>query len=824
MALPLSYLAPGAAVQFQDFILRWGTHYIKSGKFGGSLDIFKTMEANQVSSKAEFSQVMEAEFRSFFASLHAKVEQSGGSSQKQQSKTSSTSISVEGGDQQIASLISDVNSPTIKNEIKQWLESIRTFPKPFKFMVAPITDLIKFNPSSLFTDEERDWGCERHSADMKKDPDTGESYYEIKINGTLTRKKCPYKDRDYLVHVINRRKTSLERAVAVYMEEGPISVSDITLPAGRSGCQTENYKFQEKSGKPTWQAITEDEATILIIFNTRRELSGTFRGPVKITPYMEKYVKCFDNQWFVGDSHDQMDMTTACDRGSRKDLEICILGMVLTYSPQNGYLTLKRENFQTSNATFPGLKTDMIDSLIAHAEWPADHIFQMDTVIGYLPCNVKWSNALRFDPSNKEGKCLHFTASSKGTIFVIFAAVPNNKDTWYYVQISTYGVGIFKSQRLMVSSVDVNAVGLGAEILYQSYFVCVKETSKSTVIEYGKSQGTTEFGDVYLTMIDRDDPLFVRFYSFGNGEDPLEVVDAHILSRHLTKAHCKGDTVHDKETNMCVQDCHVLCDPNQGCRSTSSGKPLATDCNACRYVKNAVTGECLKKCPEGWDKKDNNTCVKRVDPCEDVQCLNGGTCQSVDEKTFNCTCLGDFTGEYCETRISKCKASSCYNGGTCEDNSDGTIKCNCRTWYKGTYCQTGVDACTVYSCHNGGTCRNLGDGRFTCSCRSYYKGTYCQTAEPRPTSFTICEGNRNTINCHARRISVLYASYGRHNRNTCSHHHIYTTNCHAGNSLSIVRNKCNNWNRCTLYASNSVFGDPCRGTHKYLRVTYKCID
>ena len=116
----------------------------------------------------------------------------------------------------------------------------------------------------------------------------------------------------------------------------------------------------------------------------------------------------------------------------------------------------------------------------------------------------------------------------------------------------------------MVSSVDVNAVGLGAEILYQSYFVCVKETSKSTVIEYGKSQGTTEFGDVYLTMIDRDDPLFVRFYSFGNGEDPMEVVDAHILSRHLTKAHCRGDTVHDQQTNMCEQDCHVLCDPNEG--------------------------------------------------------------------------------------------------------------------------------------------------------------------------------------------------------------------------------------------------------------------
>ena len=116
----------------------------------------------------------------------------------------------------------------------------------------------------------------------------------------------------------------------------------------------------------------------------------------------------------------------------------------------------------------------------------------------------------------------------------------------------------------MVSTVDASAVGLGENILYQSYFVCLKETFKSTVIEYGKSQGTTEVGDVYLTMIDIDKPLFVRFYSFGNGEKPMEVVDAHIISRHLTKANCKGDTVLDKETNMCVQNCHELCDPTRG--------------------------------------------------------------------------------------------------------------------------------------------------------------------------------------------------------------------------------------------------------------------
>ena len=86
-------------------------------------------------------------------------------------------------------------------------------------MVAPITDLLKFNPSSLFTDEERDWGCEAHTADMKEDPETNEHYYEVKVNGTIIQKFCPYKDRDTLVYLIDRRRNGLERAIAVYMEE-----------------------------------------------------------------------------------------------------------------------------------------------------------------------------------------------------------------------------------------------------------------------------------------------------------------------------------------------------------------------------------------------------------------------------------------------------------------------------------------------------------------------------------------------------------------------------------------------------------------------------
>ena len=184
--------------------------------------------------------------------------------------------------------------------------------------------------------------------------------------------------------------------------------------------------------------MTEGGTTFLVIFNTRQELQGSFNGPVKIPPRTEKYVRYFKSEWLVGESRDPIDLFTGCNLGDLKKQQICILGLVLRY--QTGLFTMAKEDFELSKETFPNLVSIMTGSLIAHSEWPSEHISSLEKVIGYLPCNVKWSNV----PRSEEGKCLHFTASSKGTIFVIFAAVPNNKDTWYYVQISPYGVCIFK--------------------------------------------------------------------------------------------------------------------------------------------------------------------------------------------------------------------------------------------------------------------------------------------------------------------------------------------------------------------------------------------
>ena len=91
-------------------------------------------------------------------------------------------------------------------------------------------------------------------------------------------------------------------------------------------------------------------------------------------------------------------------------------------------------------------------------------------------------------------------------------------------------------------------------------------------------------------------------------------------------------------------------------------------------------------------------------------------------------------------------------------------------------------------------------------------------------SVTICEDERQTIRCEGgATISVLEASYGRNDNVTCPSLFIRTTSCNAGSSLSVVQDNCDDQASCNLFASNSVFGDPCQGTFKYLQVTYKCI-
>lgn len=121
-----------------------------------------------------------------------------------------------------------------------------------------------------------------------------------------------------------------------------------------------------------------------------------------------------------------------------------------------------------------------------------------------------------------------------------------------------------QGNQVKTSTTNKNARGLGDPSLLQSYFVCVTESESTTLMEYGKTMGTTESGDIYLNMLDITDRLNVRFYAFGNGDKDLDVIDAHIVPRDLTEAECKGDTYMDLESRLCTQNCHEDCDPLYG--------------------------------------------------------------------------------------------------------------------------------------------------------------------------------------------------------------------------------------------------------------------
>lgn len=104
-------------------------------------------------------------------------------------------------------------------------------------------------------------------------------------------------------------------------------------------------------------------------------------------------------------------------------------------------------------------------------------------------------------------------------------------------------------------------------------------------------------------------------------------------------------------------------------------------------------------------------------------------------------------------------------------------------------------------------------------CRAEFK--VCQN--PRNPNTIICEHDSATISCERQTIFIKSASYGRSTGpETCPHPQIKTTDCDAATSLRVVSDACNGKPTCTLTASNSVFGDPCVGTYKYLEVSYEC--
>uniref|UniRef100_A0A8C6WGW4 SUEL-type lectin domain-containing protein n=1 Tax=Neogobius melanostomus TaxID=47308 RepID=A0A8C6WGW4_9GOBI len=102
------------------------------------------------------------------------------------------------------------------------------------------------------------------------------------------------------------------------------------------------------------------------------------------------------------------------------------------------------------------------------------------------------------------------------------------------------------------------------------------------------------------------------------------------------------------------------------------------------------------------------------------------------------------------------------------------------------------------------------------------------SCEPIPFVRTVfCEGQTADLSCDSGKVIRIHrADYGRSDRTTCSQgrpsEQLQNVNCAASTTNDHVAQMCNGKSHCSVTASNSVFGDPCGGTYKYLQVSYSC--
>jgi len=97
------------------------------------------------------------------------------------------------------------------------------------------------------------------------------------------------------------------------------------------------------------------------------------------------------------------------------------------------------------------------------------------------------------------------------------------------------------------------------------------------------------------------------------------------------------------------------------------------------------------------------------------------------------------------------------------------------------------------------------------------KGVACEHRSNKVLELSCPEGQLLKVNS---------AVYGRQSEEVCTNlgeGKMKDLNCAAEDSLKIMGDWCNGNNSCSIEAANSVFGDPCKGTVKYLLVDYECV-
>ncbi|CAH1252512.1 PRSS12 [Branchiostoma lanceolatum] len=531
---------------------------------------------------------------------------------------------VQGGSQMIAASITEQYTPSFGNSLRDWLESINEFPKAFEFTMGMVSDLFDMNLDLLFPSGIRDYGC---FGGMSLSVDThGKQYYTQQVprsNGTgftTEVRYCDFDSQDQLREGLTNRRLALKRAIA-----GPFLSSEFSIPGGEPGCETAEMILQDGTNRaaPGWDHMISGHE-FKVIFDMPSNIPGFLAAQASLN------VKFVFNKWLTVREGFTPHLYDGHDNGNSGDLSvnkvrylivISVGGLVMTYDVTTGLLSVTQGDFDASSAVIPDLPDWINGMTIARAEYKSlmEELSNQPTgTRGDMPCNVKFSNYHRIDPTDG-GKCIHFTAASMGNIYVVFAGVPRKQDTWLYLEIAPCGVAVYVAMELAVTQFEQGSTGLGSDNLYQSYFVCITENLQTgrTTVQYGKTPENEERAHVWLDYQFSAVPA-VHFYAFGSGDQEVKLTGVSQLDRFADELMvCREGT--RPSGGRCVQVCHEEC---EGCRTTGSDDPR--DCITCVNVKvpfpylDGVEGdyECVAACPANMALVPGTTdceCIKEME-------------------------------------------------------------------------------------------------------------------------------------------------------------------------------------------------------------------
>ncbi|XP_063678844.1 uncharacterized protein LOC134814630 [Bolinopsis microptera] len=206
---------------------------------------------------------------------------------------------------------------------------------------------------------------------------------------------------------------------------------------------------------------------------------------------------------------------------------------------------------------------------------------------------------------------------------------------------------------------------------------------------------------------------------------------------------CSKDINECEEIHLYCDEMATDCDNTQGsyeCTCPSgyfgSGKMREGGCIEIADCSSdpCYNGQCVDlnigytcECEEGWT---GPTCGTRATGwCSKQPCRNGARCeehQGLSTGPYRCHCMPGFKGQYCEEEA-VCDRVTCLNGGTCDSGDGRTYTCQCRDGFAGTHCEGLAEACEGHVCQNGADCLPTNNEQgYRCKCMESFEGQFCE--------------------------------------------------------------------------------------------------